>query len=91
MPTLASKLRIKNELAREFFAEFFGTFILIVLGDGAVAQMVVSNDNKMSTFLSINFGYAMAVAFGVYVSGGVSGGHINPAVTLAMAVIGKSH
>ena len=89
MRTLASKLRIKNALAREFFAEFLGTFILVVLGDGAVAQMVVSNDNKMSTFLSVNFGFAMAVAFGVYVSGGVSGGHINPAVTLVMAVIGR--
>jgi len=89
MPNLASKLRLKNELAREFFAEFLGTFILIVLGDGAVAQFILADDIKMSTFLSVNFGYAMAVAFGVYVSGGVSGGHINPAVTLVMAVIGR--
>jgi len=88
-PPLGSKCRIKNEIAREFLAEFLGTFILIVMGDGAVAQMVLANDPKMSTFLSVNFGYAMAVALGVYVCGGVSGGHINPAVTLVMAVIGR--
>jgi len=86
--SIAEKLRIKNSLAREFFAEFLGTFVLIVLGDGAVAQMVLTQ-KSLATYLSVNFGYAMAVAFGVYVSGGVSGGHINPAVTLVMAVIGR--
>ena len=70
-------------------AELLGTFVLIVLGDGAVAQMVLTQ-KTLATYLSVNFGYAMAVAFGVYVSGGVSGGHINPAVTLVMAVIGKT-
>jgi len=85
---LISKLRIRNSLVREFFAELLGTFVLIVLGDGAVAQMVLT-EKSLATYLSVNFGYAMAVAFGVYVSGGVSGGHINPAVTLVMAVIGR--
>ena len=92
MTNLATRLRVKNPLAREFFAELLGSLILIVMGDGAVAQFVLSNDNKMSTFstfLSVNFGYALAVAFAVYVCGGVSGGHINPAVTLGMAVIGE--
>ena len=87
--SIGARLRIKNELAREFLAEFLGTLVLIVVGDGAVAQFVLANDPNMSTFLSVNFGYAMAVAFGVYVCGGVSGGHINPAVTLVMAVIGE--
>ena len=87
---LISKLRIRNSLVREFLAELLGTFVLIVLGDGAVAQMVLTQ-KTLATYLSVNFGYAMAVAFGVYVSGGVSGGHINPAVTLVMAVIGKTH
>lgn len=87
--SIGARLRIKNELAREFLAEFLGTLVLIVVGDGAVAQFVLANDPNMSTFLSVNFGYAMAVAFGVYVCGGVSGGHINPAVTLVMAVIGR--
>jgi len=93
MTNLATRLRVKNPLAREFFAELLGSLILIVMGDGAVAQFVLSNppgnDSKMSTFLSVNFGYALAVAFAVYVCGGVSGGHINPAVTLGMAVIGR--
>ena len=86
--SFVEKLRIRNPLLRQFFAEFLGTFVLIVLGDGAVAQMVLT-DKALGGYLSVNFGYAMAVAFGVYVSGGVSGGHINPAVTLVMAVIGE--
>jgi len=85
---LLAKLRIRNPLVRQFFAEFLGTLVLIVIGDGSVAQMVVT-DNKLASYLSVNFGFAMAIAFGVYVSGGVSGGHINPAVTLVMAVIGR--
>jgi len=82
--------KVRNDLAREFIAEFLGTFILILLGDGAVAQMVLTKGSTVSSsYISVNFGYAMAVAFGVYVSGGVSGGHINPAVTLTMAILGR--
>ena len=82
-------LRLSSCYAREFLAEFLGTFVLIVLGDGAVAQMALSQDPG-ATYLSVNFGFSMAVAFGVYVSGGVTGGHINPAVTLVMAAFGES-
>jgi len=73
---------------------------LVAIGDAAVAQMLVRArevppaplapfiaHNK--DFLSVNFGYAFAIAFGVYICGGVSGGHINPAVTLAMAIFGR--
>jgi MIP family channel proteins len=76
---------IKSQLLRELFAEFLGTFTLIVLGDGAVAQSVLTG-NALGNYFSVNVGYAMAVTFGVYVSAGVSGGHINPAVTLTMAL-----
>ena len=72
----------------ELLAEFFGTFILILLGDGVVANVglaprVAANGYSWDT---IAFGWAFAVVIAVYVAGGVTGAHINPAVTIAMAV-----
>jgi MIP family channel proteins len=71
-------------LTRELLAEFFGTFILIVFGVGVVAQVVLSKQTAGS-FLSINIAWGLAVAMGCYVSAGVTGAHLNPAVTLALA------
>ncbi len=70
--------------ARELFAEFLGTFVLIVFGVAVVAQTVLSGSTA-GTFLSINLGWGLAVTMGCYVSAGVSGAHLNPAVTLALA------
>ena len=70
---------------REMLAEFFGTFILIVFGVGVVAQVVLSK-NTAGTYLSINVAWGLAVMMGCYVSAGVTGAHLNPAVTLALAV-----
>jgi MIP family channel proteins len=71
--------------AREAAAEFLGTFILIMFGVGVVAQTVLSRGANGS-FLAINIGWGLAVMLGVYVAGGVSGAHLNPAVTVALAV-----
>jgi MIP family channel proteins len=71
--------------SREAAAEFLGTFFLIVFGVGVVAQTVLSKGANGS-FLAINIGWGLAVMLGVYAAGGVSGGHLNPAVTLAAAV-----
>jgi len=70
---------------REMLAEFFGTFILIVFGVGVVAQVVLSR-NTAGTYFSINIAWGLAVMMGCYVSAGVTGAHLNPAVTLALAV-----
>jgi MIP family channel proteins len=70
---------------REFLAEFFGTFVLIVFGVGVVAQAVLSKSTAGS-FLAINITWGLAVTMGCYVSAGVTGAHLNPAVTLALAV-----
>jgi len=86
---VAHKFRTNREPLRIFFAEFLGTLFLVALGDGAVAQYVLAHEPKVATFLSVNFAYAFAIAFGVYICGGVSGGHINPAVTLTMCVFGR--
>ncbi|MGH9347018.1 MAG: MIP family channel protein [Vicinamibacterales bacterium] len=71
--------------AREAAAECLGTFVLIIFGVGVVAQVVLSGGTA-GQYVSINIGWGLAVTMGCYVAGGVSGAHLNPAVTLALAV-----
>jgi MIP family channel proteins len=71
--------------AREVAAEFLGTFVLIVFGVGVVAQFVLGGGAN-GQYLSVNLGWGLAVTMGIYVSAGISGAHLNPAVTLALAV-----
>ncbi|TQW00023.1 aquaglyceroporin [Cordyceps javanica] len=73
-----------RSLWQDAFSEFLGTMILIIFGDGVVAQVVLSKGEK-GNYQSISWGWGIGVMFGVYV-GGKSGGHINPAVTLANCV-----
>jgi len=75
---------IDKNLKRELFAEFLGTFVLIALGAGVVAQVLLSNE-KNGTYISINLAWGMAVTLAIYVAGGVTGAHLNPAVTVALA------
>jgi MIP family channel proteins len=70
---------------REVLAEFLGTFVLIVFGVGVVAQTVLSR-NGAGSYLAINLIWGLGVTMGCYVAGGVSGAHLNPAVTIALAV-----
>jgi MIP family channel proteins len=72
-----------NKLLTPLIAEFLGTMILIILGDGVVGSAVLLD--KGGGWVVITTGWALAVTIGVYVSGKVSGGHLNPAVTLALA------
>src|SRR5437667_7373710 len=75
---------MSRSLSRELMAEFLGTFILIVFGVASVAQVVLSR-NTAGTYLSINIAWGLAVTMGCYVSAGVTGAHLNPVVTLALA------
>ena len=76
---------MSRDLTRELLAEFLGTFVLIVFGVGVVAQVVLSKQTAGTT-LSINIAWGLAVTMGCYIAAGVSGAHLNPAVTLALAV-----
>jgi glycerol uptake facilitator protein len=70
--------------------EFIGTMLLIIFGDGVVANVVLSQTKgQNSGWIVITAGWAWAVAIGVYSVAPISGGHINPAVTISLAVIGK--
>lgn len=73
-----------------FTAEYIGTMLLILLGNGVVANVVLSDTKGHNGgWIVITTGWGLAVYIGVLVSGPYSGGHLNPAVTLAMAISGK--
>jgi glycerol uptake facilitator protein len=73
-----------------YIGEFIGTMILIILGDGVVAGVLLRNSKaENSGWIVITFGWGMAVAVAVYCVGQFSGAHINPAVTIANAVTGQ--
>src|SRR5260221_11972679 len=71
--------------------EFFGTMVLVLFGDGCVATFGLFNPLGLGTHTwpVIIFGWGFAVMLGIYVAGAISGAHINPAVTLALAATGS--
>ncbi len=75
----------RENLPRELCAELLGTFVLIMFGAGVVAQNLLSG-GKNGSYLAINLGWGLGVTMGVYIAGGVSGAHLNPAVSVALAV-----
>ncbi|HEY1966872.1 MAG TPA: MIP family channel protein [Pseudonocardia sp.] len=79
---MAEALRARGLLG-ELLAEFAGTFILILFGCGVVAQVVAAD---LGNHDSIAWAWGIGVTLGVYVSAQLSGGHLNPAVTLTLAV-----
>lgn len=73
-----------------FIGELIGTMILILLGDGVVANVVLAKTKgNDSGWIVITAGWGFGVAMGVYVAGWASGAHINPAVTLGLLAIGE--
>ncbi len=81
----------KTTLTGELLAEFLGTMVLIILGNGVVAMVVlfgsgVPGEVVKGGYTNITLGWGLAVTMGIYVAGGISGAHLNPAVTLALAL-----
>ena len=73
-----------------YLAEFIGTALLVLFGNGVVANVVLSRTKgNQSGWIVISTGWALAVFIGVFASQAASGAHLNPAVTLAMAMAGK--
>jgi glycerol uptake facilitator protein len=84
-------MNLKPTLRAELIAEFLGTFVLMLFGIGVVAMVVLfpsshPGETIHGGFTNITLGWGLAVMMGIYVAGKVSGAHLNPAVTLALAV-----
>ena len=75
---------------KPFAAEVIGTALLIIFGDGVVAGVVLNKTKAQNSgWIVITTGWAMGVAVAVYAVGRISGAHLNPAITLGLAVVGK--
>jgi glycerol uptake facilitator protein len=73
-----------------FIAELTGTAMILILGNGVVANVILDKTKgNGGGLIAITLGWAMAVFVGVYMTAGISGAHLNPAVTLALSMQGK--
>lgn len=81
----------KPSMAAELCAEFLGTLVLVLFGTGVVAMVVLFGSGAAGEvvnggYTNITFGWGLGVTMGIYVAGKISGAHLNPAVTIALAV-----
>src|SRR5580658_4918283 len=72
-----------QRLSSELIAEFFGTMVLILFGNGVVAMVVLFDKGG---YTNITLAWGLGVTMGIYIAGKITGAHLNPAVTLALAV-----
>ncbi|MBV9788956.1 MAG: aquaporin family protein [Chloroflexi bacterium] len=81
----------RNTLTGQLWAEFFGTVILVLLGNGVVANFAYATRLGAGGYdwTTITLGWAFAVVVAVYIAGGITGAHLNPAVTMAAIVRGS--
>jgi glycerol uptake facilitator protein len=82
---------MSKNLTAEIVAEFIGTLVLILFGNGVVAMVVLFGTGAAGEvvhggFTNITLGWGLAVTMGVFLAGKISGGHLNPAVTIALAI-----
>ncbi|NWX14197.1 AQP7 protein, partial [Aegotheles bennettii] len=88
LENIQKSLTIRNGTIRDLLAEALGMFILMVFGLSTVAQVVLGRGD-FGQHLSINLGFGIGVTLGVHVAGGISGAHLNAAITLTHCILGN--
>uniref|UniRef100_A0A1A8IX33 Aquaporin-3 n=1 Tax=Nothobranchius kuhntae TaxID=321403 RepID=A0A1A8IX33_NOTKU len=88
LDNLSRFFQIRNKLLRQSLAECLGTLVLVMFGCGALAQHVLSSGSH-AIFLTVNFAFGFGATLGILVCGQVSGGHLNPAVTFSLCLLGR--
>ncbi|KAL2084186.1 hypothetical protein ACEWY4_019704 [Coilia grayii] len=88
MKQVRRALIVKNELVRQCMGEILGTFILLLFGCAAAAQVKTSRETK-GQYLSANIAFSVGVMAAMYLCKGVSGAQLNPAVSFGLCVMGK--
>ncbi|XP_027740977.1 aquaporin-7-like isoform X2 [Empidonax traillii] len=81
-------LTLRSSIMKELLAEALGTFILMVFGLSSVAQVVLGKGNT-GQYLSINMAFGIGVTLGIHAAGGISGGHLNAAITITECILGN--
>src|SRR5438132_13508290 len=87
---IKSTFNMKQSLVAELLAEFLGTLVLILFGNGVVAMVVlfgkgVPGEIVNGGFTNITFAWGLGVTLAIYLTAKISGAHLNPAVTLTLA------
>ncbi|MFT7805162.1 aquaporin-10 [Arapaima gigas] len=88
MDKVKRKLRVRNTLVRECMGEILGTFVLLLFGCAAAAQVKTSRETK-GQFLSVNMAFSVGLMSAMYLCRTVSGAHLNPAVSFSFCVLGR--
>jgi MIP family channel proteins len=89
MEKIRTRVQIKHELGRALLGEFVGTAILVLVINTVVAQNVVIRPPGNNALININLGVGLGIALGVAISAKLSGGHINPAVSIGFLALGQ--
>jgi glycerol uptake facilitator protein len=74
---------MQNNTIKEFYAELFGTMIILIFGNGVCAMNALFN---LGGYTNITFGWGIAVFLGIIISNKISGAHLNPAITIALSL-----
>jgi MIP family channel proteins len=85
---ITNSLTLESRLPKELFAEFLGTTFLMALGIGCSMSNTLSR-GVYGNIMSQDIGWGLTVAFAVIISGGITGGHLNPSISITFALLGE--